>query len=1152
MLFLCGERMDSFFSLMSNTVLLLALVVIYDAIKLQKIAPKKYGNVLSGVFIGMIAICVMNNPWELRPGIFFDTRWVLLSLSGLFFGFIPTLIAVLLAACFRIYQGGAGLYVGTLIIIISSAIGLGWRYWMKSANKQPNWQNLLAMGFVVEIGVLLCLLLMPVVDKYDIILTIGPTLLTVYTCGTMLVGLLLKQHQQRQQIYQELHHHKGLLETEKNLLQSIIDGIPDIIFYKSVDGIYLGCNKAFSEALHLKPEDIKHQTDYDLFDRQQADSFIKADRFVLRENQPWMNEEWVTTPDGIAHIFKTHKTPFTNLSGEIEGIVGVSRDMADRKLIEEQLRRSESTYRNIISTAQDGFVIVSVDGKIIESNQSFANMTGYTLDELSNKPIGEIETSEKHQYSTQNVIKVKQTKSINYTSQHRHKLGHLFHVEVSISFWDGDDGMLFCFVKDISQRINAEQKLLLSESKFRHIFEQIPSISVQGYDKNRSVIFWNQASEKLYGYTKEQALGKQLEDLIIPPPYREHVINNVNAWINDGVPILAEELLLQRADGSNVAVYSSHTLINNTDNEAEMYCIDIDLSAQKKAEEQALTLSQAIEQSPISMILTNIDSKIEYVNSAFEKISGYAASEVIGQSASMLKSGLTPKSLYKELWNAISTGHAWQGELQNKKKNGDIFWEHAHIAPIFDNAGVTKHYLALKQDVTQYKQQEEKILHQAHYDSLTGLPNRLLSLDRLSQMLKDAHRAKNNVAVLFIDLDDFKKVNDTMGHSVGDELLIQAAVRLKNTIRESDVVGRLGGDEFIIILSNINEPTEVEIIARKLLEQFYQPFRLENRELVSTISIGIALYPLDSEDPKELLRQADSAMYHSKDRGRNTYNFYTHQMNHDMNRRLKVEEQLRSALKQKELEVYFQPFVDIKNRKIIGAEALLRWNNALLGQVTPDEFIPIAEQTGLIVTIGQYVIEVAFATAKKWQQTYNPHFKIAINVSPKQFRENTFVDMLNIQLDKHQINPSTIELEITEGVLLSGDAVIDSNLISINDIGVSISMDDFGTGYSSLSYLRSYPFNTLKVDKSFINDITVDPGDLELVGAAIAMGHGLNLTVVAEGVETEEQYHLLNALKCDYGQGYLFSKPLPQAAFEALLQAQATNETANKRSLIRR
>ncbi|WP_445778424.1 EAL domain-containing protein [Shewanella sp.] len=1130
--------MDSFFSLLNNAVLLLALVVIFDAVRIQHFASTQYKSILSGIFIGIIAISVMSNPWELRPGVFFDARWILLSLSGLFFGFIPTLIATILAISFRLYLGGDGVYVGSVIIVTSALLGLTWRYWLIQSHHTLNWKNILAMSVVVELLVIGCLLLMPIEDRYKIISTILPTLLTVFTAMSFLLGLLLKHRIDSQKLAQELLRHQQLLETEKNLLQNIIDGIPDLIFYKSTDGKYLGCNKAFVKELSLPMDKIKNHTDHDLFTHEQAAKFIADDNQVLQLNKTLVYDEKVYSSDGVEHIYRTQKTPFTNIDGDILGVVGVSRDLAEKLNIEKQLKRSESTYKNIISTAQDGFLILSLNGDIIEANQSFANMTGYTINELIGLSVNQIETDVTRQFSQTNLARAKHKKRFSYNSSHRHKQGHLYHVEVTVSYWEGDNGMFFCFVKDISERIEAEKKLLLSESKFRHIFEKIPSISVQGYDKNRSVIFWNQASESLYGYAKAQALGKKLEELIIPEPYRQHVIDSVNAWIDDGVPIPAEELLLKRADGSLVPVYSSHTLINNTDNEPELYCIDIDLSAQKKAEEQALTLSQAIEQSPISMVLTDTNSKIEYVNSAFENTTGYSADEVIGQSASMLKSGLTPKSLYYELWQAIAAGKAWQGELQNRKKNGDIFWEHAHIAPIFDHTGVTKHYLALKQDVTQYKQQEEKILHQAHYDSLTGLPNRLLSLERLAQMINAAKMTHNKLAVLFLDLDDFKKVNDTLGHSVGDELLIQAAARLQNTIRSDDVVGRLGGDEFIILLNDIHDQSDIEVAANKLLQQFYSPFKLESRELVSTVSIGIALYPNDSKDAKELLRQADSAMYHSKEQGRNTYTFFTDQMNNDMHRRLKVEEQLRNALNQGELTVYFQAFVDIHNRHVVGAEALLRWQNSQLGNVTPDEFIPIAEQTGLIIPIGEFVLENAFRAAHHWQNQFNSQFKIAINVSPKQFRENKFVDVLTSLLDQYNIQPSSVELEITEGVLLSGDQIINRNLAAINDIGVSISMDDFGTGYSSLSYLRSYPFDTLKVDKSFINDITVDPGDLELVGAAIAMGHGLNLKVVAEGIETEEQYQLLNALKCDYGQGYLFSKPLPQSEFEALLEAQ--------------
>ncbi|GGI71148.1 EAL domain-containing protein [Shewanella gelidii] len=1128
--------MDSFLSLLNNAVLLVALGVIYDSIGLRNIGNTHLRNIASGLFIGMIGISVMSHPWELHPGVLFDTRWVLLSLSGLFFGLIPTAIAIVITSCFRLYEGGIGVPVGIIVIFASAATGLGWRYWLRHFHKEVNWLNLIAMGLVVEIVVTLTMLLLPTTEKYNIIQTITPILFTVFPIGTMLLGLLLKRQMDKKQLELELKKHERLLEKQKDTLQSIIDGIPDLIFYKSIEGIYLGCNKAFAEFMGRPVSEIQGKDDVELFGKENAKLFREKDRIIIAEDSFVTNEDTVAYPDGRLVDFSTVKTPYKDKHGKHRGIVGVSRNITDRKRVEQQLLVSEMTYRAVLSTALDGFFIISMQGKIIESNQSYCDMSGFGLNELIGLPINELDASTEHRFDQQTVRQVIQDGRMSITTLHRHKAGHNFPVEVNVRYWNEDGGKFFVFVKDISERIENQKKLIESEIKFKRIFDTTNSIAVQGYDKNRAVIYWNQASETLYGFSKEQAIGSQLEDLMIPEEHRQQVIQDVNNWVNGGNAIPAGELELLTASGDTVSVFSSHVMIYNSDNEPEMYCIDMDLTAQKQAEDQALTLSQALDQSPVSTVLTDTNGMIEYVNHHFEKVSGYSSQDVLGRHTRMLKSGKTSKSIYAELWSAITQGHAWEGELQNKKKNGEIFWEHAHIAPVVDSLGVTKHFLALKQDITQYKKQEEKILHQAHYDSLTELPNRLLSLDRLSQTLKDANRTRSKVAVLFLDLDDFKKVNDTLGHQVGDSLLIQAASRLSSCIRSNDVVGRLGGDEFIVILNNISDESDVITIAEKLLEQFSHPFKLKNRELVSTVSIGISVYPEDSTKPTELLRQADSAMYHSKELGRNTYNFFTMQMNQDMNRRLQVEEQLRSALQRQELEVYFQPLVDIRDRKTIGAEALLRWDNVKLGKVTPDEFIPIAEQTGLIVPIGRFVMEQAFTAAAQWQKNYQNNFRIAINVSPKQFRDSAFIEVLTQLLQEHQLASHCVELEITEGVLLSGDPVIAQTLSELNNIGVSISMDDFGTGYSSLSYLRSYPFDTVKVDKSFINDITVDPGDLELVGAAIAMGHGLNLNVIAEGVETEEQYQLLNALKCNYGQGYLFSRPVPLEEFEQILQ----------------
>ena len=1138
--------MSSLVSLLNNAVLLLALGVIYDSIGLQNFGNSRKKEILSGIFIGTIGITLMLNPWVLEPGVHFDTRWILISLCALFFGFVPTSIAVAMTVSLRFSQGGLGMYVGVLGIFISAMIGFMWRYWHQVRQLEMNAKSLYLMGLSVSVAVMLCISLMPQTGRSEIIIAVTPQLLIIFPIGSMLLGLMLRAQQRRKFIEEELLNHKKLLSREKSLFQSIINGIPDLIFYKNPTGEYLGCNQASQRFMGKSEAQIKGKDDYALFDERQADFFIKKDAQVIETGKAVTSEEWVLYPNGKRILLDTLKTPFYDPDGTLLGIVGISRDITQRKKTEEQLLKSESIYKNVLSSALDGFMIISIQGTIIDVNQAYCALSGYKKGELRGLNINNLDASKANQFSLQQAQQIIVNKGERYTSYHKHKSGSLIEVEVNITYWGEEGGKFFIFIKDITERIAAEKKLIQSESRFRRIFETTPTIAVQGYNQDRTVIYWNHASEALYGYTSEEAIGRKLEDLIIPDNLKQDVINEVNLWLETGTATAASEMTLKHADGSPVQVFSSHAMITGLNSEIEMYCIDIDLSAQKKAEEQANTLSQALEQSPISVILTNTNGIIEYVNGTFTKVTGYQLDEVKGHHTRILKSGKTPRSKYQDLWGAITNGNPWQGELQNKKKNGDIFWEHAHIAPVFDSFGKPKHYLAVKQDITQHKAQEEKILYQAHFDSLTGLPNRFLSLDRLSQMLKDASRIRTKIAVLFLDLDDFKKVNDTLGHQVGDELLIQAAARLQNSLRECDVVGRLGGDEFIILLNHVNDSTDISLLAQKLLDEFRQTFVLKQRELASTISIGIAIYPTDSKKPAELLRQADSAMYHSKEQGRNTYNFFTQQMNQSITRRLKVEEQLRGALQRQELEVFFQPLVNIDNRNVIGAEALLRWNNHLLGQVAPDEFIPIAEQTGLINSIGDFVLDSTLKAASIWHQNDKAHLKIAINVSPRQFKESQFTQNLKDKIALYELPCDLIELEITEGVLLSGETEIDHALDELNKLGVSISMDDFGTGYSSLSYLRSYPFDTLKIDKSFINDITVDHSDLELVSAAIAMGHGLNLKVIAEGIETEEQYQLLTALNCDYGQGYLFGKPVPLDEFNKLVNVQCPSQAVDQ------
>ena len=441
-------------------------------------------------------------------------------------------------------------------------------------------------------------------------------------------------------------------------------------------------------------------------------------------------------------------------------------------------------------------------------------------------------------------------------------------------------------------------------------------------------------------------------------------------------------------------------------------------------------------------------------------------------------------------------------------------------------------------DITEHQEAVDQISYQANYDALTGLPNRFLLHDRLTQALINSKRSSQKIALLFIDLDDFKTINDSLGHEIGDQLLIQTAERLQNLVRAKDTVSRLGGDEFIILIEDINSEDDVTNIVKKILIKFKASFAINKRELTIGTSIGIAIYPENGTSNSELIRNADSAMYHAKESGRNTFSYYTEEMNKQATRRLLIEEQLRTALTNNELHVFYQPQFDFKTRKVIGAEALLRWHNPTLGNVSPEEFIPIAEQTGLIIDIGKYVLKEALKQSSQWRKTFNTKFRIAVNLSPRQFKNADLMDFICETMDATDTPPEQLELEITEGVLLSGYSAIKESLERIHQLGIFLSMDDFGTGYSSLSYLREYEFDVIKIDQSFVMNMSQSGKEFNLIKATINMSHGLGIKVVAEGVETEQQFLLLKELDCDIAQGYLLAKPISKQDMTKFLEDQ--------------
>lgn len=492
---------------------------------------------------------------------------------------------------------------------------------------------------------------------------------------------------------------------------------------------------------------------------------------------------------------------------------------------------------------------------------------------------------------------------------------------------------------------------------------------------------------------------------------------------------------------------------------------------------------------------------------------------------------------------------AYQDSLKDKKpyetehrlllSDGRVKYVNERCETLFDDKGEPIRSLGTVQDITERKLADQKILYQAHYDTLTNLPNRFLSLDRLSQLLHEADRDQTQVAVLFLDLDFFKKVNDSLGHDAGDALLIAVSQRLKSAVRAGDTVGRLGGDEFLLLLRGLHVADEAQVVVEHLLAVLNEPFDVLGRELYISASIGIVVYPGGGKNANEVLRNADIAMYRSKELGRNNYAFFSDEMNKHVSRRLAVEEQMREALKHSEFSVVYQVQIDVVSGKFIGAEALLRWHNAVLGNITPDEFIPIAEQSGFIVELGQFVLQQALIVLAEINKTGNTEFVIAVNLSPRQLKDQNLYYKIASEIKHFEVPPASLELEITEGVLMSGHADVDQTLNNLHKLGVKIALDDFGTGYASLSYLRNYPFDTVKIDRSFINEIEEHRGK-ELVNAAIAMAHALGLKVVAEGVETSRQLSILRMLDCDHAQGFYFSQPIAKDAFFALLKNAAT------------
>jgi diguanylate cyclase (GGDEF)-like protein/PAS domain S-box-containing protein len=800
--------------------------------------------------------------------------------------------------------------------------------------------------------------------------------------------------------------------------------------------------------------------------------------------------------------------------------------------IKQRFCSNEAQIQCLFEFAPIGMLAIDPNSqRILHTNLAAQNMWGYEADEFLTKTITDLTFPDDLAESLTFDEKLAngQLDTHHFEKRYLRKDGSYFWGESCVTTLKDANSKTNLFIGntiDITARKNAE-------SEFLNFFNLTPDLaciaSLTGY-----FLKINHRWSDKFGYSEQELLSRPYLDFVHPED-KEATINVMESLKTGKETIQFVNRYLCKDDSYLWLEWSATPEVERN----LVFAIARNITQRKQAEAE-LRIAATTFDSQEGMVITDSRGDILRVNNAFSNITGYTAEEMVGHNPRMLSSGLNDAAFYAAMWKSIHETGKWEGDIWNRRKNNEPYLEHLIVSSIKYPDGTVSNYVGTLTDITISRKAAEEIQNLAFYDPLTQLPNRRLLQDRVVQALSSCERNGKNGAMLFIDLDNFKNINDTLGHAVGDKLLQDVAERLKSCVRAGDTVARIGGDEFVVMLDSLSAQAseaaaQTEAIGYKILAHLNQPYRLGKQELHNSPSIGIALFNSQHREIDEIYKQADIAMYQAKKAGRNTLRFFDPQMQEIVNARSSLENELRIAVECHQFFLHYQIQVDHLQHPF-GAEALIRWVHPTRDIVSPTEFIPIAEETGMILPIGRWVLEMACAQLSAWQlDDQTRELMLSVNVSAKQFRQTDFAAQVKEIVQRHGINPAKLKLELTESILLDNIERIISTMNEISSMGVRFSLDDFGTGYSSLQYLKMLPLHQLKIDQSFVRDLTVDSSDRTIVNTIIAMAQSLNLEVIAEGVETEEQCEYLKNAGCTHYQGYLFGRPVPIGQFEALL-----------------